>query len=179
MKESHLGRRLWIGWTLVTDGLLCLLLLAMIILACLQITLRTLYSGGFLWADSLLRYLVLWSGMLGAVVATREGKHIAIDVITYLVPEKIRKFISLMTSLFSFLVAGFLTWAAVTFVRNEALFGTGVLLNIPSWGWNIIFPAAFALIAFHFLITLLTDILTLFGIRIDQATRSGTEPDDK
>lgn len=179
MNLYHLGRILWLGWTRLTDGLLCLLLLAMIILACLQITLRTFFSGGFLWADPLLRYLVLWSGMLGAVVATREGRHVAIDVIAYLAPEKVRKGISLLINIFSSVVAGFLTWAAVTFVRNEALFGTNSLLNIPSWGWNLIFPAAFFLITLHFLIALVTDILMLFGIKTDRSTGSGIVPDDQ
>lgn len=172
MKGSRIGRQLWIGWTWLTDGLLCLLLLAMICLACVQIALRTFFSGGFLWADPLLRYLVLWSGMLGAVVATREGKHIAIDLITYLAPEKIQGWIRLVINLFSCVVAVFLTWASVTFVRNEALFSSNELLNIPTWAWNLIFPAAFGLIAFHFLVALLADILDLFGIRMNQATRS-------
>lgn len=175
MKKAHIGRQLWVGWTWLTDGLLCLLLAAMIFIACIQIALRTFFSGGLLWADPLLRYLVLWSGMLGAVVATREGKHIAIDVITYLAPEKIRAWIRLVINLFSLVVAGILTWTAITFVRNEALFGTNDLLNIPSWIWNLIFPAAFGLIAFHFLIALLIDILALFGVSIRQATRSKTE----
>lgn len=172
MKKAHIGRQLWIGWTWLTDGLLCLLLVVMIALACLQITLRTFFSGGFLWADPLLRYLVLWSGMLGAVVATREGKHIAIDVITYLAPEKIREWVRLVINLFSLVVAMILTWASVIFIRNEALFGTSELLKIHSWTWNLIFPAAFGLIAFHFFIALLADILALFGVKIRQGTRS-------
>lgn len=169
------GRRLWTGWTWITDGLLCLLLAAMISLACLQIILRIFLSGGFLWADALLRYLVLWSGMLGAVVATREGKHITIDLISYLAPEKIRAWVRLAINLFSSGTAMVLTWAAVTFVRNEALYGSTSLLGIPSWQWNLIFPLAFGLIAFHFLVGLLSDILAFFGIRVSQATPQETE----
>jgi len=179
MKTSGPGRSIWLAWTWMIDGLLCLLLLAMIILSCLQIILRTFFAGGFLWADPLLRYLVLWSGMLGAVVATREGKHIAIDVVTYLSPGKTKKWIRLLIHLLSFVVSGILTMAAVTFVRNEATFGTNELLNIPSWTWNIIFPVAFALITFHFFISLLTDVLSLFGISINQATRSEMTLDGK
>lgn len=175
MKQTQTGRKIWLGWTWLTDGLLCLLLVAIIGIACLQITLRTFFSGGFLWADPLLRYLVLWSGMLGAVVATREGKHIAIDVITYLAPEKIKKWIHLAINLFSCVVAGALTTASVIFVRNEAMFNSTELLNLPSWAWNLIFPIAFGMITFHFLIALLIDILALFGKTVRQATRSEVE----
>jgi TRAP-type C4-dicarboxylate transport system permease small subunit len=46
-------------WT--EEAFLCLLLVAMILLACVQIFLRTFYSSGILWADPLLRYMATWS----------------------------------------------------------------------------------------------------------------------
>ncbi len=174
MMKKFSGHRLWKLWTGLTDGILCLLLSAMVTLACVQIFLRTFFGGGFLWADPLLRYMVLWSGMLGAVVATREGKHIAIDVITYLAPEQTKAWIHLVIHLFSCGVAVILTWAAVIFVRNEALFGSTSLMNVPAWIWNLIFPVAFGLIGFHFFVALLTDIIAFFGVRLQQATRAGT-----
>ncbi len=155
------------------DGLLCLLFVAMIVLACLQIGLRTFFSGGLQWADPLLRYLVLWCGMLGAVVATREKKHIAIDVLGYLAPEQVKPWIELVVDIFSCLVAAVLTWAAVIFVRNEVLYGFSPLLSVPSWVWNLIFPTAFALITIHFLLAVAADIRTLASLPGDVAT--GTE----
>ncbi len=155
------------------NGLICLLLAAMIILACLQIGMRTFFSGGILWADSILRYLVLWCGMLGAVVATREKKHIGIDVLGYLAPEQIKVWIALVIDLFSSLVAAVLTWAAVTFVRNELLFGGPSLLSVPSWAWNLIFPIAFTLITMHFLLAVAADIQTILALFQDRKTGSG------
>ncbi len=155
------------------NGLICLLLAAMIILACLQIGMRTFFSGGILWADSILRYLVLWCGMLGAVVATREKKHIGIDVLGYLAPEQIKVWIALVIDLFSSLVAAVLTWAAVTFVRNELLFGGPSLLSVPSWAWNLIFPIAFTLITMHFLLAVAADIQTIIALFQDRKTGSG------
>lgn len=175
MKQRSFSRLLWNLWTGLTDGLLCLLLAAMICLACVQIVLRIFFHGGFLWADSLLRYMVLWSGMLGAVVATREGKHITIDVITYLAPDRTKSWIRLFVDLFSGSVAVVLTWAAIIFVRNEAQFGSTSLLNVPVWVWNMIFPLAFGLIALHFFIGLLADILSFFGLELQQAAGSGKE----
>ncbi len=155
----------------LTDGLLCLLLLAMIVLACLQIGLRTFFSGGLLWADPLLRYMVLWCGMLGAVVATRENKHIGIDVVGYLVPETVKPWLGLLIDLFSSFVAALLTWASVIFVRNEQLFGNAPLLTVPSWIWYLIFPTAFGLITLHFLLAIAADIRTIASLR--QAHETG------
>ena len=49
-----------ISW--IEETFLCLLLFSMILLACVQIFLRFFFSGGFAWADPLLRYMVLWAG---------------------------------------------------------------------------------------------------------------------
>lgn len=157
----------------LVDGLLCLLLAAMIVLACLQIGLRTFFSSGLFWADPLLRYLVLWCGMLGAVVATREKKHIGIDVVGYLVPDRVKPWIGLTIDLFASFVAAVLTRAAVTFVRNEALFGGSCLLAVPSWIWNLIFPVAFALITIHFLLAIAADVRSLSCRAAENQTGTG------
>lgn len=59
------------------DSLLVLLLLAMILLAGFDILARSLFGGGVSWIPPLLRVLVLWLGLLGALLATRTREHIA------------------------------------------------------------------------------------------------------
>ncbi|MDE2237792.1 MAG: TRAP transporter small permease subunit, partial [Elusimicrobia bacterium] len=46
-------------------------------LAFLQVLRRELFGSGALWADPLLRSLVLWVGFLGAALAAAEDKHFA------------------------------------------------------------------------------------------------------
>ncbi|MFV0436716.1 MAG: TRAP transporter small permease [Desulfopila sp.] len=140
---------------------LCLMLAAMIGLACLQIALRTFTGGGMLWADPLLRYLVLWSGLLGAVMATSRNEHIAIDLAAYLVPERLLPLVRLTCQLFSLLTAAALTWAAILFLQTEIEFGGPGLLAIKSWVWNLIFPLAFGLITLRYLILLIGTALAL------------------
>lgn len=132
------------------ETILGFFLVIMILTACLQILLRTLFSSGLSWADPFLRYLVLWSGFLGAARATSQGKHLTLDIITFLVPKSMHPWLHVVTDLFSAIVAGFLTWAAFLFIRSEIEFSSTALLSVPSWVWNLIFPIAFALIAFRF-----------------------------
>lgn len=141
--------------------MLCLLLVAMIGLACLQIVLRTFFSGGLLWADPLLRYLVLWSGLLGAVLATSRGNHIALDLAGYLIPDRLQPIVQLAAHLFSIVVAAILTWASVLFIKSEIEFGYAALFNLPGWFWNLIFPLAFGLITLRYLILFISSGLTL------------------
>ena len=123
----------------------------MIFLASLQIFMRILFDSGLVWADPLLRHLVLWVGMLGAALATRYGKHITIDVFSHLLPIRGVFWLNLFLNLFAAVVCAFLTWAAFLFIKNELAFGSGrELIGIPIWVWNLIFPFAFALMSVRF-----------------------------
>lgn len=144
------------------EALLCVLLLAMILLACLQILMRGLFSTGFLWSDPLLRFMVIWAGLFGAAVATRQEKHIAIDLVSYLLPDRAKPWLNFLTNLFSMAVSAVLAYAAIVFIRNEAAFNNSSdLLGLPSWMLNLAFPAAFTLIALRFLILAAAKVLKI------------------
>ena len=70
----------------IEDSILVLLLLSMIVLAGVDILARLLFGGGIVWVTPLLRVMVLWVGLAGALVATRSREHIAIDLISRLAP---------------------------------------------------------------------------------------------
>lgn len=149
----------------VEEWFLCFLLSTMVILACMQILLRDIFSSGLIWADPLLRYLVLWSGLIGAAIATRQGKHIAIDVASHLIPEKYFSWLVALIDLFSAFVCAALTYASVLFILSEKDFGgTRLILGIPSWVLNLIFPLAFALIAVRFILVLIANIRHILNL---------------
>lgn len=144
------------------DILLCLLLTSMLFLACLQIFLRSVLSGGLLWADPVLRYLVLWCGLLGALKATALSKHIAIDFSDYLIPATFRPWVALITELFCTVTAAGLMLAAWLFIQNEMEFGGSGLLSLPTWVWNIIFPITFGLMSIRYGISFIFKLLDHF-----------------
>ena len=75
------------------DALLVLLLSAMIVLAATQIMLRNFFDSGFVWIDPLLRVLVLWLGLIGATVATRNNRHIRIDLLSRFFSRNVHRLI--------------------------------------------------------------------------------------
>jgi len=148
----------WLGW--LEEGLLCLLLTVMILLACVQIGLR-FFHGGLVWADPLLRYLVLWTGLLGGAVATKHGNHIRIDLASHLLPPVLQRWLQVLLDLVSALVCGVLTRVSVTFVRNEAAFGgPAELFAIPGWMLYLVFPLVFGVMSCRFLIAAVTAFRT-------------------
>ena len=132
------------------EVLVSLLLTAMILLACYQIGLRWFTSGGLPWIDPLLRYLVLWSGLLGAVLATARDNHIALDAIGYLLQRKLKLWVHLLTDAFCVIVSVFLFRATLLFIQSEIEYGGSSLFGLDSWLWFLIFPIAFGMILLHF-----------------------------
>lgn len=134
----------------VEQILLVTLLSSMILIAFLQIVLRNLFSTGLAWGDMLVRNLVLWVSFIGAALATKEGKHINIDIISGFMPPLGKALMTFMTQLFSAFICGLLTFAALKFIKNETQMGNVTFLGIPAWIPEIILPVIFGLMALRF-----------------------------
>lgn len=134
----------------VEQFLLVTFLSFMILVAFLQIVLRNFFFTGLSWGDSLLRNLVLWIGFIGATLATKEGKHINIDLVTRWLPSLGKNVATLIIHLFSFSVCSLLTYAALKFIKNEVQMGNRTFLNIPVWIPEMILPITFTLMTFRF-----------------------------
>jgi TRAP-type C4-dicarboxylate transport system permease small subunit len=122
----------------------------MILIAFLQIVLRNFFSTGLDWGDQLLRNLVLWIGFIGATLATKEGKHINIDVVSRWLPSLGKNVVTLFIHLFSFFICCLLTYAALKFIKNEVQMENRTFLNIPAWIPEMILPMTFGLMTFRF-----------------------------
>jgi TRAP-type C4-dicarboxylate transport system permease small subunit len=132
------------------QGTLVTLLSLMILIAFSQIVLRNLFDTGLTWGDPLVRNLVLWVGFIGAALATRESKHINIDVVSRLMPPRGKGFVEAITDLFSSFICALLTFAALKFIKNEVEMGNVAFPGIPSWIAEIILPITLGLMTLRF-----------------------------
>jgi TRAP-type C4-dicarboxylate transport system permease small subunit len=147
--------------------LLVVILSVMVLLSFLQVLLRNFFEQGILWGDILLRNLVLWVGFLGASLATRESKHINIDLFTRFLSGGWKEFAQLITNLFASFVCVLLADAGWTFVMDEKLYETKIFAEIPAWYFQTIIPVGFILIAFRFFVLALNRIIPMFLKRQD------------
>jgi TRAP-type C4-dicarboxylate transport system permease small subunit len=136
----------------IESTLLIIIVSVMVVLAFLQVVLRNLFAQGILWADIFLRHLVLWVGFIGASLATREEKHIVIDLFTRFLSKRKKNIARVITNLFAFIICLFLADAGWTFVQYEKSGGTILFNNIQAWYFQIIIPIGFLLMAFRFLL---------------------------
>jgi TRAP-type C4-dicarboxylate transport system permease small subunit len=133
------------------DGTLVTLVGALVVVASSQIALRNLFSVTFFWADPLVRHLVLWSGFVGAIVATRESRHIRIDFMLRFCSMRLRNGIQLAANLSSAAVCLVLFVTAVRFILDEREFGYRGVFDTPVWYLQLVFPATFGIMAVRFL----------------------------
>lgn len=131
---------------------LVVVLTAMILLASAQIVMRNFLESGFAWADEALRLMVLWVAMLGAVAASRENRHIAIDVLARILPNGPKVAVGLIVHAFTSAVAFVLAWYSWEFVAESREFQDRLLDNLPAWWFQAILPVGFLLIGYRYLV---------------------------
>jgi len=137
-----------VTWT--ENALLIAMLALMVLLAAAQILFRNFFDISIFGADMMLRLLVLWVAFLGAISASREGKHIHIDAIARWLPGRVKSGVVAITDLFTLVVCLALAWQALRFIQSarasaEIAFGT-----LPVWIAAVILPLAFTLIALRY-----------------------------
>lgn len=138
--------------SLIEDWMLIVLLAAMTALAGIQILLRNLFDTGISWADPLLRILVLWVVLAGAIVAARQKDLISVNVLLRLMPARLRVGCWAITDIFTCVISAVLTYHSARFVLIEREAATVAFASVPSWIVELIIPVAFGVISLHYLI---------------------------
>lgn len=141
----------WIS--LLEDWFLVSIVIFMVLMAFLQVILRNMFDMGIIWGDILLRHLVLWVGFIGASLATKNNKHINIDVFKRLHKGLSKRIINLIINLIASFVAAYLAVAAWRFVMDEKEYAIVIFNEIPVWPFQIIIPIGFSLMSVRFIIS--------------------------
>jgi TRAP-type C4-dicarboxylate transport system permease small subunit len=130
----------------IETALIALLVLAMVVLAGAQIVLRNVFETGLAWADPLLRAMVLWAAMLGALAAARDDKHIGLDLLTHFLHGRRKRVARVIALLFAAAVSAAMAWYGFNLVEVD--YGGGsAIAGIPGWVVESILPVGFALLA--------------------------------
>jgi TRAP-type C4-dicarboxylate transport system permease small subunit len=111
---------------------------------------RNFFSIGVIWGDELLRMLVLWIAVAGAVAASRGDKHINIAILDRFLPGKVKPAVDVVIHSFTAVVCGIITWHSVQFVLTSKEFGDVLLGNVPAWLLQLILPLGFGLICYRY-----------------------------
>ena len=166
-KTDHksIAKRLQIALYWLEDGILVGLLLLMIVMAVTQIFLRNLFEGGIIWSDVLVRTLVLWVGLVGAMVASRQGNHINIDILERYLPSRVKPIVKFIVELFTALICSGVAYFSLRFVQMEYIEGGMSFAKVPAWVCEAIIPFAFVVIALRYFILAFLNFKKMFTSR--------------
>ncbi|MCA9652196.1 MAG: TRAP transporter small permease [Myxococcales bacterium] len=111
------------------------------------------------WIDVFLRQLVIIVAFLGAMMATRRGKHINIDALSKVLPESARRVVPIVLNLASLGVCLMLASAGWDLVRIGQEYPKDLVPWAEEWKFQLMFPVGFGLMAVHFAMRLLESIV--------------------
>ncbi len=146
------------AWIARGESALLVALLGLLVVAGFwQVVQRNLGTAAASWVDTFNRHLVLWIGLLGAMLATREGKHVNIEAVRKFLPAAIERWVDSVVHLFAAGVSAFFAWVAWLYLEGE-IAAPSVLFRVEVLGWAVrtwwtetILPIAFLMIALRFL----------------------------
>lgn len=109
---------------------------------------RYLFNHSLVWVEELTQYQMIWVTWLGAGLALREGRHIAVDLLQDTLPERIRRVLrqAIALAMLGFLLAlGWYGTQIVMFTWNQETPMLGIRTGIPYLG----IPIGALLFALH------------------------------
>ena len=152
-RSYHLARSTWQGffrfWGTLEITAVTLLISGLVVFGILQIVLRNFFQQGIIWADPLMRHIVLWLGCLGGTLASAKMQHINIDILSRILPEHARGVRNRIVFSATAIASSVLGFAALKLVIDERTYGEHAFLNIETWILQSILPVAFCIIAYR------------------------------
>lgn len=129
------------------DSVASLALLAMVILPLLEIIWRRAFGQGIPASGPIVQHLTLWVGFLGAAIAARDGKLLALATGTFIPQGLWRRAADILAAAFGACSALILAWGGYQMVMSEREAGANIGAGIQTWVVQLVLPIAFALIA--------------------------------
>lgn len=142
----------------------CLLALAvMVFLAFAQVILRQIAGGAIpfaqpvAWFDNIARHMVIWVGVLGASLATAEGRHISIEAVPKLLGPAARRKVDVLVNLTAAAACAVLLVLSLIYLQRVQLPNEAHLFIIEALDWKIyrwpflvVVPIGLALMTWRF-----------------------------
>jgi|TARA_B110000003_G_scaffold67886_1_gene68861 TRAP-type C4-dicarboxylate transport system permease small subunit len=120
-------------------------------LSVIQIFMRLAFNSGLMWADELIKLFVLWATLIAAISASRQNKHLKIDLISKMINTKHALLLETFTGLVTCTICWVIAWNAFRYVGLTFDFDEKVLIDTSAWVVYSIVPVAFSLMGYRYL----------------------------
>ena len=126
-------------------GTILLLLIVSVAVLVIPVTLQifsryTSFIPSYIWTEEMARFCLVYSVMLGAMLAVREGTHFTVDVFPRLSPRH-EAMVELLSGCFVLLFAFVFLWWGWEFTEF-AIYRISELAELPLWLIHMAWPIA-------------------------------------
>ena len=126
-------------------GTILLLLIVSVAVLVIPVTLQifsryTSFIPSYIWTEEMARFCLVYSVMLGAMLAVREGTHFTVDVFPRLSPRH-EAMVELLSGCFILLFAFVFLWWGWEFTEF-AIYRISELAELPLWLIHMAWPIA-------------------------------------
>lgn len=132
------------------------LLVAMIVIVFTQVITRKLFSYVFVWSEEVTLLCLTWFAFIGIAIGFREGVHLAMDVISSYLPEKLNWVLDRLIQLTIFAFGLYLVFFGWQFAARMAM-STLPATGLPNSLQYVVMP-------FTGVLTCLYSALQFFGV---------------
>jgi tripartite ATP-independent transporter DctM subunit len=121
--------------------------LGIIVLPLAEVVLRRFFNTGVPGAAPFTSHLTLIVGMVGAAIAAREGKLLAMATGTMVPEGRLRDVAKIVAAFVGALVTTILALGGMRLLQVHYEAAKEIALGVPTWAADLAFPVAFSLIA--------------------------------
>ncbi len=133
------------------EWIMAVLLAFMTLLTFVQVVMRYVFNSGWVWSLEATTYSFAALVLIGMSYGVRTGSHIATDLFTRKLPERLRRYVALVG------IAACLVYAVLMFYGSAVLVDRMMTLGnaardipAPKWLLTASMPLGFALLTFRF-----------------------------
>jgi len=139
-------------WTeRLEEGLLALLLAAMVSITFMQVIARYVFNYSFVWALEVTTVLFAWLIFLGMSYGVRVGSHIGVDALVKSLGPRTSRIVASIATVLCIVYAVTVTVGGYVYVKK--MYDVGILMQdvpIEQWIPRLVLPVGYALLALRF-----------------------------
>jgi len=128
------------------SGLLATAMLALVAVNFGNVVARYVFSAPWLAADEAMTFTMVWGVFVGAGLVSLRGGHLAMDVVSGLLPRRAGAALRVAGAVLLVVVLGVVAVHSVEFIDTITMIGmTSMAAGIPMWVPHLAIPVGFAL----------------------------------
>jgi C4-dicarboxylate transporter DctQ subunit len=147
------------GLSIAEDTFISVMLITASAILFVNVVGRYVFNYGFVWAEELVRYEIIWLVFVGGSVAARKGIHIGVDAIVHLLPAPLQKLVNIAVLVLCIAFCAILAFYGWELVAQTRAFNQQTpAMQAPFWLMQLAIPVGAMLMGLRFTQSLVTAV---------------------